>query len=199
MIRRPVQLGIMSAITKLSVAEYEKIVASGVFDGRNKRRIELVAWGTSRDESDWSPEHAAAVDWLNEWSLFAVPRGTIRVRVQNPVAFLPQASEPEPDIVWANPRGYAPHHPTATDVLLLIEVADPSLGFDRGEKAELYAAAGVRDYWVVNLTDRTVEVFRDPQGGRYQSIQSFGRGEVVHPAEFPDARLNVDSLFAALA
>lgn len=142
----------MSAIAKLSVAEYEQIIASGVFDGKNKRRIELV-WGKLLEKGRKSPKHAAAVDLLNQWSYDATPRGSIWVRCQNPIRLEPQASEPEPDVVWAKRRRFSANHPNAGDVLLLIEVADSSLDFDRGEKAELYAAAGVRDYWVMNLVE----------------------------------------------
>jgi Uma2 family endonuclease len=188
----------MSTLAKLSVAEYDQIVASGVFDGRNKRRIELIR-GELRAMNPIGSEHSDAVDWLAEWSFAAAPRDKVRVRVQNPVAFVDADSEPEPDIVWAKRRRYAAHHPTADDVLLLIEVADSSLDFDRGEKANLYATAGIRDYWIVNLVDRTVEVRRDSHAGHYCNVQSFGPASVIEPIAIPEARLTVDSLFAAQA
>jgi Uma2 family endonuclease len=79
---------------------------------------------------------------------------------------------------------------------LLIEVAEGSLDFDRGEKAQLYAAARILDYWIVNLVDRTVEVHRDPRDGRYFSIQSFGPGATVAPIAVPESQLDVTALFA---
>ena len=183
-------------LAKLSVAEYDQTVASGVFDGRNKRAIEIIH-GELRAKSPKTPRHACTVDRLNAWSFDATARENVRVRTQNPLIFVDSDSEPEPDLVWAKPRRYARHHPTADDVLLLIEVADSSLAFDRGEKANLYATAGIRDYWLVNLSDRTIEVRRDPQDGQYRSVRSFGSGTTVEPIAIPETRLSVDSLFAA--
>jgi Uma2 family endonuclease len=112
------------------------------------------------------------------------------------VAFLPLDTEPEPDIVWAR-RDYPGSHPAGKDILLLIEVAESSLADDRGEKAELYAEAGIADYWIVNLIDRTVEVRRSPTNGRYADIHSFNIGDSIHPLAAPDAHLNIAGLFPA--
>jgi Uma2 family endonuclease len=186
----------MSTRAKLSVAEYEQIVACGVFDGANQRNIELI-WGELRNKGRKSPRHAWAVDVLTAWSFDGVRRGKVRVRTQNPLAFVDCDSEPEPDIAWVNPGGYAAHHPTADDVRLLIEVADSSLDFDRGEKANLYATVGILDYWIVNRIDRTVEIRRDPHVGHYRSAQTFGAGSVISPIAIPESRLSIDSLFDA--
>jgi Uma2 family endonuclease len=188
----------MSAIAKLSVAEYERIVATGVFDGHNHRRIELI-WGELREMSPIGSEHATIVDWLSEWSFDNAPRDRVRVRVQNPVAFIPEDSEPQPDIVWAKRQNYKGHHPAADEILLLIEVAESSLDSDRGEKAKLYATVGIADYWIVNLIDRAIEVHREPKGGRYQNVQSYAIGTAVEPLAVPTLRLSVDSMFASLA
>jgi Uma2 family endonuclease len=185
----------MSMLAKLSVAEYEQIVATGIFDGRNKRRIELIC-GELRTMNPIGSEHAMMVDRLTAWSFAAAQREKIWVRVQNPLAFLDADSEPEPDVVWAKAKDYAPRHPGASDVLLLIEVADSSLDYDRGEKANLYATAGIREYWIVNLIDRTVEVRRDPHEGHYRSVQSFAPGTTIEPLAIPEAKLAVASLFA---
>jgi len=184
----------MSTLAKLSVTEYEQIVATGVFDGRNKRRIELI-WGELRAMNPIGSDHADIVDELAEWSFSNAPRDIVRVRVQNSLAFLEADSEPEPDIVWAKRGRYPSRHPSGDDVLLLIEVAESSLTYDRGEKARLYATAGVRDYWIVNFIDRAVEVHREPQEGRYRNVQSYGPVSIIEPIAAPEARLNVDSLF----
>jgi Uma2 family endonuclease len=185
----------MSTIAKLSLAEYERIVATGVFDSPNKRRIELIR-GELREMNPIGPSHCDIVDWLNEWSLDNVRREKIRVRVQNPVAFATLDSEPEPDIVWALRKRYSRAHPTADEILLLIEVAESSLDRDRGEKAEIYAAVGIRDYWIVNLPERTIEVHRDPEADRYRTIHTFGSGEFIKPLAAPAVGLSVDELFA---
>jgi Uma2 family endonuclease len=102
---------------------------------------------------------------------------------------------PEPDMMWfAKPDGPIRRR-VASDVFLLIEVALGSLSFDRGEKADLYAAAGIKDYWIVNLLDKCVEVRREPREGRYQSVESFTAGGEVAPLAFPELALPVGLLF----
>jgi Uma2 family endonuclease len=81
-------------------------------------------------------------------------------------------------------------------VLLLVEVPESSLAEDRGEKRELYAEALIGDYWIVNLLDRTIEIYRQPSNGVYLWTQVFGPGEVATPLALPDEALAVDYLFA---
>ncbi len=185
----------MSTIAKFSVREYERMIDAGVFSGKNHRRIELIR-GEFREMSPIGPDHAKMVDRLSDWSYDSTPRKSVQVRIQNPVAFLPLDTEPEPDIVWTR-RDYPGSHPAGKDILLLIEVAESSLADDRGEKAELYAEAGIADYWIVNLIDRTVEVRRSPTNGRYADIHSFNIGDSIHPLAAPDAHLNIAGLFPA--
>jgi Uma2 family endonuclease len=187
----------MSTIAKLTVPEYERIVATGVFDGKNKRRIELI-WGELREMNPIGSKHAMALNRLTQWS-FKAAGERIWLRIQDPIAILSAESEPEPDLVWAKPQDYTAHNPSADDVLLLIEVAESSLDFDRDEKARLYATAGIIDYWIVNLVDHAVEVHRDPRRRRYHSVASFAAGQSVQPLALPEVRLVVDSLFGTLA
>jgi len=117
-----------------------------------------------------------------------------------PVA-LDEESEPEPDLAvvpgaWADYRAGHPSHPA-----LVVEVAESSLAFDRGDKASLYARGGVRDYWVVNLVDRLLEVYRDPEpdstapyGWRYRAIEHLGPGASVSPLALPSVRVAVNNL-----
>lgn len=88
-------------------------------------------------------------------------------------------SEPEPDIVAAAYRkdSYRSGHPTPSEVSLIIEVADSSLEYDRSTKKELYAGAGIPEYWIVNIPDRQLEVFRQPKGSDYD------KEEVLLPGE----------------
>jgi Uma2 family endonuclease len=90
------------------------------------------------------------------------------VRVQNPVQ-LGDLSEPEPDlaVVTFDRNDYSTRHPNATDILLLIEVADSTLRFDRTQKRRLYATHAIPEYWIVNLIDHCLEVYRQPQDGDY--------------------------------
>ena len=129
-----------------------------------------------------------------EWSFPHLPEETIRIRVQNPLAFADVDSEPQPDIAWVREGHFSDEHPSAVDVLLVIEVASSSLHRDRTEKAELYAEVGIQDYWIVNLVDRTIEVYRDPAAGHYRSVKTFGADEVVQPLAVPEAGLSFDRL-----
>ncbi len=186
----------MSTLAKLSLDEYEQIVATGVFDGANRRRIEFIR-GELREMNPIGPIHEDLVDRLIDWTTEVAPRREVRLRVQAPITLTAVDSEPEPDIVWAVRKRYRAGHPIAAEVLLLIEVADASLAHDRGEKADLYAAAGIQDYWLVNAVENTLEVHRDPQPGGYQSVQIFAACQSVHPLAVPSVALNLDWLFNA--
>ena len=93
------------------------------------------------------------------------------------------ASELLPDLVLlrAEPHRYRDRHPGPADVLLLIEVADESLGFDRGSKLRAYAAAGIPEYWIVNVRESRVEVHREPAGESFRTVHSAGRGDTLAP------------------
>jgi Uma2 family endonuclease len=186
----------MSTIAKFTVEEYERIVTTGAFDGKNRRRVELIR-GEIREMSPIGTNHADIVAWLNVWSVENAARDVAGIRVQSPLKLGPIESEPEPDLVWVLPKRYRDAHPTANDVILLIEVADSSLEYDRGEKAEIYAEAGIREYWLINIIDRTIEVRRDPRGGEYTSEQVFGAGESVSPLAVPAVPLSVDAIFGS--
>jgi Uma2 family endonuclease len=187
----------MSIIATLSLDEYERIVATGVFEGSSRRHIELIR-GELREMNPIGPDHSEVLDRLTKWSFRHAPEDTIRVRVQNPLAFVDVDSEPEPDLVWAREKNYAGGHPTAADVLLVIEVAGSSLDRDRGEKADLYAEVGIQEYWIVNLVGHTIEVYRDPASGRYRSVRTFAANEIVQPLAMPEASLSFDQLLSPL-
>ena len=142
-----------------SRVEYERLVALGAF--RYGERLELVGGALLVREPQGSP-HATAVG-LAEDALRAVFGGGWTVRAHSPVA-LDEDSEPEPDIavVPGNRRAHRQAHPSHP--VLIVEVADSSLAFDRGEKAGLYARAAISDYWIVNLVEQTLEVYRDQIG-----------------------------------
>lgn len=186
----------MSTVAQISIAEYDRMISNGVFDGRNRRRIELIQ-GELRMMSPIGPSHEVAVDILNEWSFEVAPLDLLWVRIQNSIGLPALITVPEPDVAWVRRRSYRKGRPTAADVLLLIEVADSSLDYDRGEKAMLYAKARIADYWIVNLVDGCVEVLREPQRGRYRSIETFESGEKVRPLALPKIDLPVARLFTA--
>ncbi|HQU42102.1 MAG TPA: Uma2 family endonuclease [Pirellulales bacterium] len=171
------------------------MIAGGAFDVRRPDRIELIR-GELRKMAPIGPEHANAVDFLTEWSVRSTPK-KVRVRIQNPVGFPELKSAPEPDVAWVT-RRFSHRRPQAAEIFLIIEVAQTTLAYDRGEKAKLYAKAGIRDYWIVNIPDRCVEVLRDPRRFRYQSLKTYVTGEAVQSLVIPEVSLDVAALFESI-
>lgn len=186
----------MNVALRLTFDEYQRMIAAGAFDTLRDRRIELIQ-GELRTMTPPGPDHSGAVDWITEWSVLSPPRGKVTVRVQNPIAIPELDSAPQPDVVWAKRHDYRDHHPLPHEILLLIEVADSSLDYDTGDKAELYAEAGIADYWVVNLPDRVIHVFRTPSADGYQDKTTIKFGEELRPLAIPAVKISVAELFSA--
>lgn len=176
-------------------AEYERLVELGVFE---QDPIELIG-GQLIVAEPKGTYHTSALS-MAEYALRAVlPPGWI-VRTQAPVS-LDDDSEPAPDLVVApgHPTDYRHAHPARP--VLAIEVAESSLAFDRQHKGSLYARAEIQDYWIVNLVDRVLEVYRDPgpdasaaYGWQYRSVTTLAPPAVVVPLAFPAVQLAVDDL-----
>lgn len=116
------------------------------------------------------------------------------VRSQLPLALDPH-SEPEPDVAVVAGKLWDYLHAHPTTALLIVEVADSSLKLDRQRKGRLYAEAGIQDYWIVNLVDSTLEVYRDPGPGKgYQLLRRLHRDDTVSPLEAPQAVIPVADL-----
>ena len=138
--------------------------------------------------------HAASVKRLN--MLFNNLLGDRAiVSVHNPIA-LNDYSEPEPDIALVKPRAdfYAQAHPCATDVLLIVEVADTSIDYDRNIKMPAYARSGVPEVWLADLPAEKVTVHSDPVNGVYRTVRSYQRGDSITPLHFPDLSIAVTSI-----
>jgi Uma2 family endonuclease len=140
-----------------------------------------------------SPAHAGAIR-LADRTLRQVFDAPYEVWTQLPLA-LGDVSEPEPDVMvvpwgtWSDSH----HHPTTA--VLVVEVADLSLDFDRTSKAKIYAMNGILDYWIVNLRDLVLEVHRQPsRDGVYTSVTQFTASDVVTPLAAPQAPIRVDRL-----
>lgn len=142
---------------RLTLDEYRKIRDSGVLDDGPRYEF-LEGWIVTKTTQ--GPEHNLVVNRCRKWLERIVPEHW-EFRVQSAIAA--SISEPEPDlsIIIGPDNRYADHHPTGEEIGLLIEVADSSLARDR-RKARIYADAGIPNYWIVNLIDRQVEVFRNP-------------------------------------
>ncbi|MEM8637553.1 MAG: Uma2 family endonuclease [Cyanobacteria bacterium P01_G01_bin.54] len=117
-----------------------------------------------------------------------------KVREAHPIT-LPNNSEPMPDLAIVKPLGkvYRSRHPGAADIYWLIEIANTSLSQDLTLKAEIYAEAGIQEYWVVDVNQLELVVLRDPQGNQYQSVQRYRSGQ-VSPLAFPDVQITVMDL-----
>lgn len=150
-----------------TVWDYHRMAEAGVFD--EDSRVELIR-GQIVDVSPIGATHFRMVNRLTRL-LVPLVGGRGIVSVQNPVR-LDDGSEPQPDVTILHPHMDEEDAgtPGPADVLLLIEVADSSLGLDRDVKAPLYAESGVVEYWIVNLQERVVEVYRAPDGGRYNQV-----------------------------
>jgi len=185
----------MSTALKLTLADYEHMIERGAFDWLRDQRIELIR-GEIRKMMAPNPPHSLVVANLNAWSIKNAPQDEVIVRVQDPVGIPELDSAPQPDIVWVRRRDYSKRHPRSADVLLIIEVADATYSYDTGEKLELYAECGIKDYWVVNVREYRLEVFRKPRRGAYTEQKTFDFEAALSPLAYPKIELVVERAFA---
>ena len=175
--------------------EYYRLGELGFFRGQ---KVELIG-GQLMVQSPQLAPHASGIV-LSMAALQAVFTSGCHVRPQLPLD-LGQPSEPEPDVavVVGTLRQYLQAHPTTA--LLIVEVADTTLANDRNRKGSLYASSGIADYWIVNLVDNQVEVYRDPVpdptqpfGSRYATRIELHAGDVINPLALPQASVAVADL-----
>jgi Uma2 family endonuclease len=185
----------MSATVRTTYAEFEEMARRGDYDDI-ENHIELLC-GEIRIMPLPKPQHEVTVDKLAAWSFRSLPEEAAWVRIQNSLGIPELDSVTIPDVAWMRWRDYSSQRPLGADVFLLIEVSDTTLSLDRGKKAKLYAQAGIADYWIVNLRKRCLEIRRDPQKGRYRTVQTLHPGDEARPLAFPDVALPIDRLFRA--
>lgn len=175
---------------EFSVAEYRKLGEVGIF--HEDDRVELLN-GNIVIMSPIGYRHANAVRRMIK--LFVRRFGDhCEVDVQNPV-IIDGKSEPQPDILLLRDTVYQRESPPlAEDVLLLVEVADSSLTYDRSDKRDAYARSGIIEYWLLDLTRSELLVFRDSDGHRYRSEQRLGVDESIAPLAFPDITVTVKQM-----
>ena len=171
--------------------EYERMVAAGVF--HPEARLELID-GEVVNMTPQGSQHATAVQ-LAEDALRKVFSTGYITRVQMPLA-LEEDSEPEPDmaVVPGSPRDYRDAHPESA--LLVVEVADATLAFDRDQKKRLYARTGVPEYWIVDLIDRHLEIYRNPRGEEYRFHSIARPGESVSSPIAAEEKIPVSELMS---
>lgn len=175
-----------------NVAEYYRMTEAGVLSPDD--RVELIE-GEIVEMSPIGSRHAACVRRVDAF-LNRQIGSLAQVSVQSPVR-LNDFSEPEPDIALLKPRDdfYATAHPTPADVLLIIEVTDTSVDYDRGIKLPLYARAGIPQVLIVNIPGEVIETYSEPASGAYQKFMRVQRGESVDILLLPTISISSDVVF----
>lgn len=176
-------------IAKWSLDDYHRMIEAGILDDR---KVELLA-GEIVEMTPESPFHRVYGEGLAHY---------LRTRLKDR-AWVSEArpitlanSEPEPDIAvvrlpWFQ---YSQHHPYSEDILLLIEISDSTLSKDLNEKKQLYAQAGILEYWVVDVKAKKVIVFQQSDGNNYRIQLEYTTGKIT-PLSFPDVEIPVEKIF----
>jgi Uma2 family endonuclease len=173
------------------VDNYEKLINLGVLTENHK--VELIR-GEIVDKMAIGDPHSACVKRLTRL-FYSRAAALATISVQDPVRLAD--SEPEPDIAVLVLRAddYAAGKPRANDIMLIVEVADSSLEFDREIKGPLYAENAVPEYWIINLIDRLVEVHRDPRPeGGYATVQTLKAGDSIPLSLLPAVSIAVGEI-----
>lgn len=171
-----------------TVKEYHRMAEAGILDP--DERVELIAGKIIKMAAKGTPHSAATT--RTEKLLENRLGEQVLVRVQEPIQ-LNDLSEPEPDIavLITDPLYYEDHHPTPSEVYLIVEVADTSLDRDINFKAGIYAQAGIADYWVLDVNERLLHIFREPSQNGYQNQIILSDNQTVSPLAFPNCIITV--------
>ncbi|NOK70990.1 MAG: Uma2 family endonuclease [Chloroflexi bacterium AL-N10] len=178
----------MKTIFKWSLLDWHRLVDSGILADK---AVELLAGEIiemSPEGIDHSYTNHTVVEYLRELlNTTAVVRQALPVTLNN--------SEPQPDIavVRLPATMYATHHPFAEDIYWLIEISKTTLGKDLNEKQSIYASNGIPEYWVIDLVEKKVWVFTQPEGDRYCNLVALTTG-IINPTAFPNIVVNCDRL-----
>ena len=173
--------------------EYRRMAEVGIL--KPTERVELIR-GEIVEMSPIGRRHQAFVDNLNQLLTLRIA-GRAIVSVQNPVV-IADDTEPEPDLKIIRRRSvpYKELEAHGDDALLIIEVAETSLSYDRSTKLRLYAETGIPEYWVVDCAAESVEVHRTPDVSGYRDVSRFTGTASVSPLAFPDVRIALAEIFA---
>lgn len=171
-----------------NLESYHRLLELGILTSTD--RVELLE-GSIIQMSPKGIAHVITLQWVAEQLRALLP--SVTLRIQDPISLPLLDSEPEPDIVIAKGSilSYRSHHPYPEDILLLIEVADSSLSIDRDVKAGIYAKTGIVEYWIVDVNQQEILMFRQP------SCEGYGYSRVLHREDtltfhsFPGLRMSV--------
>jgi Uma2 family endonuclease len=174
-----------------NVDEYHQMISAGIL--KEDDRVELID-GEIISMPPIGPWHASEADRLTANFYFKFGSNII-VRVQSPVQ-LNDFTEPQPDIaiLKPNPDFYVKGHPKSEDILLLIEIADTTIDYDRNKKIPNYAKSNIIETWLIDKEKNRIEAHREPNNGIYQQIRIFLRGQQINSISFPDTYFSVDEL-----
>ncbi len=181
---------------KFTLEEYHWLIRQGFFADE---RVELID-GEIVCMPPTGPEHSISNDRVSSLLILLLANKPYYVRVQNPLVLGEHEPVPDVAVVPGSPDDYRQAHPTTA--LLVIEIADTSLQYDRTTKRSLYASAGIPEYWIVNLIERRLEVYREPSSPEpetpfnalYKSLRLYSPQESVSPLFAPEVSIKVEQL-----
>lgn len=176
---------------RFTVQQYETMIATGVLTKDDQ--VELID-GVILAMDAPTPRHSAAVNRLHD-QLYQLNLASVLVRAHGAIR-LDEFSEPQPDISivrWQSDF-YVTGFPEPKDALLVVEVTESGLSFDRDKKLPLYARAGIPEVWIVSLLQQTINVYRAPSAAGYGEIRQLRRGDTVNALNLPDLSLTVESI-----
>lgn len=176
---------------RFTVEEYHRMAEAGIFEP--DERVELIR-GVVRRMSPKNYAHVVVATNLHQHLLKSLD-GRASVFKEDPLKLITLDSEPEPDILVMSSPNIKDYGSEKSKPQLVIEVAEASLLYDLNAKAPLYAEAGVPEYWVVNLADRELVVFRTPEEGIYREHTTYRGGDRVAPEAWQDVAIEVAELF----
>jgi len=176
-------------LRQITVKQYDSMIKNGIFDENDK--VELLN-GVIIEKMTKGTKHSSTTDRVTR-IFYRIFGDNLIVRNQNPI-WLDEFSEPEPDIVLAMPKDdeYETTHPTPNEIFLILEVSDTTLSYDRNDKCLAYSRAGIRQYLLLNVQDKTIEDYREPSADGYQSKQTFRAGQSFNLVSFPQNTFKVE-------
>jgi Uma2 family endonuclease len=177
---------------RFTVHDYHRMGDAGIL--HEDDRVELIE-GELVEMTAIGTRHFSCVNRLNRLLVMHVGDDEAIVSVQNPVR-LNEYTEPQPDLAVIRPRDYREALPKPEDVLLLIEVSDTTLAYDRGVKLPLYARAGIREVWIVDLPNETIERYTSPSAEGYRRVEQKHRGQTLESSALPGLTPGVDEVLS---
>ncbi len=181
----------LPAPRKFTVEEYYRMGEAGVF--QPGERVELIE-GVILRMSPKGTRHAASTTCAAVYFIKTLGDQVV-VRIQDPID-IGRHSEPEPDIVLAVPqeKKYFDHHPLPSEILLVLEIADTTIPYDRVKKGRIYARAGIAQYLILNVNTRELEDYTDPDEDGYRARQTYRADQSFTLLAFPDIAVAVHEL-----